>query len=185
VRVQIDIAMTVLLPAVEVGEDGRGETKRKFFEDTRTAGLGDRSLARRALGVVLAHARADVAARLASVNRALRADARRAPQLAFGPESALWRRSGDDADGTLTEILTRHRPGRLQRLVLCPPARRIDDAGAGFVACSLSPATVQFAARAQLRLRCLWTEPGSMRPDPSARLPVNRGLVSITLDRED
>ena len=88
-RVQIDIAMTVLLPAVEVGEDGRGETKRKFFEDTRTAGLGDRSLARRALGVVLAHARADVAARLASVNRALRADARRAPQLAFGPESAL------------------------------------------------------------------------------------------------
>lgn len=177
--------MTVLLPAVEVGEDGRGETKRKFFEDTRTAGLGDRSLARRALGVVLAHARADVAARLASVNRALRSDARRAPQLAFGPESALWRRSGDDADGTLTEILTRHRPGRLQRLVLCPPARRIDDAGAGFVACSLSPATVQFAARAQLRLRCLWTEPGSMRPDPSARLPVNRGVVSVTLDRED
>lgn len=184
-RVQIDIAMTVLLPAVEVGEHGRGETKRKFFEDTRTAGLGDRSLARRALGVVLAHARADVAARLASVNRALRADARRAPQLAFGPESALWRRSGDDADGTLTEILTRHRPGRLQRLVLCPPARRIDDAGAGFVACSLSPATVQFAARAQLRLRCLWTEPGSMRPDQSARLPVNRGVVSVTLDRED
>ena len=184
-RVQIDIAMTVLLPAVEVGEHGRGETKRKFFEDTRTAGLGDRSLARRALGVVLAHARADVAARLASVNRALRSDARRAPQLAFGPESALWRRSGDDADGTLTEILTRHRPGRLQRLVLCPPARRIDDAGAGFVACSLSPATVQFAARAQLRLRCLWTEPGSMRPDPSARLPVNRGVVSVTLDRED
>jgi hypothetical protein len=185
VRVQIDIAMTVLLPAVEVGEHGRGETKRKFFEDTRTAGLGDRSLARRALGVVLAHARADVAARLASVNRALRSDARRAPQLAFGPESALWRRSGDDADGTLTEILTRHRPGRLQRLVLCPPARRIDDAGAGFVACSLSPATVQFAARAQLRLRCLWTELGSMRPDPSARLPVNRGVVSVTLDRED
>jgi hypothetical protein len=185
VRVQIDIAMTVLLPAVEVGEHGRGETKRKFFEDTRTAGLGDRSLARRALGVVLAHARADVAARLASVNRALRSDARRAPQLAFGPESALWRRSGDDADGTLTEILTRHRPGRLQRLVLCPPARRIDDAGAGFVACSLSPATVQFAARAQLRLRCLWTEPGSMRPDQSARLPVNRGVVSVTLDRED
>ena len=184
-RVQIDIAMTVLLPAVEVGEHGRGETKRKFFEDTRTAGLGDRSLARRALGVVLAHARADVAARLASVNRALRSDARRAPQLAFGPESALWRRSGDDADGTLTEILTRHRPGRLQRLVLCPPARRIDDAGAGFVACSLSPATVQFAARAQLRLRCLWTEPGSMRPDQSARLPVNRGVVSVTLDRED
>ena len=177
--------MTVLLPAVEVGEHGRGETKRKFFEDTRTAGLGDRSLARRALGVVLAHARADVAARLASVNRALRSDARRAPQLAFGPESALWRRSGDDADGTLTEILTRHRPGRLQRLVLCPPARRIDDAGAGFVACSLSPATVQFAARAQLRLRCLWTEPGSMRPDQSARLPVNRGVVSVTLDRED
>ena len=177
--------MTVLLPAVEVGEHGRGETKRKFFEDTRTAGLGDRSLARRALGVVLAHARADVAARLASVNRALRSDARRAPQLAFGPESALWRRSGDDADGTLTEILTRHRPGRLQRLVLCPPARRIDDAGAGFVACSLSPATVQFAARAQLRLRCLWTEPGSMRPDLSARLPVNRGVVSVTLDRED
>ena len=177
--------MTVLLPAVEVGEHGRGETKRKFFEDTRTAGLGDRSLARRALGVVLAHARADVAARLASVNRALRSDARRAPQLAFGPESALWRRSGDDADGTLTEILTRHRPGRLQRLVLCPPARRIDDAGAGFVACSLSPATVQFAARAQLRLRCLWTELGSMRPDPSARLPVNRGVVSVTLDRED
>ena len=184
-RVQIDIAMTVLLPAVEVGEHGRGETKRKFFEDTRTAGLGDRSLARRALGVVLAHARADVAARLASVNRALRSDARRAPQLAFGPESALWRRSGDDADGTLTEILTRHRPGRLQRLVLCPPARRIDDAGAGFVACSLSPATVQFAARAQLRLRCLWTEPGSIRPDQSARLPVNRGVVSVTLDRED
>lgn len=184
-RVQIDIAMTVLMPAVEVGEHGRGETKRKFFEDTRTAGLGDRSLARRALGVVLAHARADVAARLASVNRALRSDARRAPQLAFGPESALWRRSGDDADGTLTEILTRHRPGRLQRLVLCPPARRIDDAGAGFVACSLSPATVQFAARAQLRLRCLWTEPGSMRPDLSARLPVNRGVVSVTLDRED
>ena len=184
-RVQIDIVMTVLLPAVEVGEDGRGETKRKFFEDTRTAGLGDRSLARRALGVVLAHARADVAARLASVNRALRSDARRAPQLAFGPESALWRRSGDDADGTLTEILTRHRPGRLQRLVLCPPARRIDDAGAGFVACSLSPATVQFAARAQLRLRCLWTEPGSMRPDPSGRLPANRGVVSVTLDRED
>ena len=184
-RVQIDIAMTVLLPAVEVGEHGRGETKRKFFEDTRTAGLGDRSLARRALGVVLAHARADVAARLASVNRALRSDARRAPQLAFGPESALWRRSGDDADGTLTEILTRHRPGRLQRLVLCPPARRIDDAGAGFVACSLSPATVQFAARAQLRLRCLWTEPGSVRPDQSARLPVNRGVVSVTLDRED
>ena len=113
-----------------------------------------------------------------------RSDARRAPQLAFGPESALWRRSGDDADGTLTEILTRHRPGRLQRLVLCPPARRIDDAGAGFVACSLSPATVQFAARAQLRLRCLWTEPGSMRRS-SARLPREPRRGGVTLDRED
>ena len=173
--------MTVPLPAVDDGPRG-AETKRKFFEDTRTAGLNDRSLERRALGVVLAHAHADVAARLASVNRALRADARRVPQLAFGPESALWRRAGADADATLIEILTRHRPGRLQRLVLCPPTTRDDDHE---LPCAISPATVQFAARAQLRLRCLWTEPGAMRPDPTARVPAARGVVTVTLDRED
>lgn len=180
-RAGVDIVMTVPLPAVEDGPRG-AETKRKFFEDTRTAGLNDRSLERRALGVVLAHAHADVAARLASVNRALRADARRVPQLAFGPESALWRRAGDDADATLIEILTRHRPGRLQRLVLCPPTTRDDDHE---LPCAISPATVQFAARAQLRLRCLWTEPGAMRPDPTARVPAARGVVTVTLDRED
>lgn len=103
----------------------------------------DSSIGRRALGVVITNVDADALAHLACCCRALRTDARSAPQLVFGPTSALWHTggggggggrggggsSGKDgvlprrlgADAVLTAIVTRHRPGRLQRLVLFPP----------------------------------------------------------------
>jgi len=122
--------------------------RASLFEPKTT----DESIARRALSLVISHgADADVIARLATVNRALRADAICAPALVFGPESALWRRGpggtsveeegagrgakdGDTlgpaesrrlgADAVLTQIFTRHRPKRLKRLVLFPPASK-------------------------------------------------------------
>ena len=63
--------------------------RASLFEPKTT----DESIARRALSLVISHgADSDVIARLATVNRALRADAICAPALVFGPESALWRR---------------------------------------------------------------------------------------------
>ena len=164
------------------------------------------STARKALGVALANADADTVARLASTCRVLRDDARCAPQLVFGPASKIWTATGSGsgsgsrrpdpavagpADDILTAIVTRHRPGRLQRLVLCPPSdprptapwSRAAAAAAASHRGSLLPGTVQFCCEVQSALRCVWAEPGALRPNRDGHTAAAQGVVPV--DRDD
>jgi hypothetical protein len=191
------------------------------------------SVTRRALGIALANSDADAVARLASCCRALRDDARCAPRLIFGPESAIWRvgaaadgdgdddaGSGDEnenenenlraesrgpdaprsasaglaskagaplsADDVLIAVVTRHRPGRLRRLVLAPPppgplvTSRAVETGPTFV--GLLPATVQFCWEVQSNLTCVWAEPGALRPNPEGHTAAARGVIPVDSD---
>lgn len=165
----------------------------------------EESLGRRALDVLVTNVDADVIARLACTCRGLRAAARSAPQLIFGPSSALWRRgpgggggAGAEegcagtrrgADAVVTEIFTRHRPGRLQRLVLCPPpvpprtAPWPRGAAAPRTSHWLAPRTVKFCCDAQTSsLTCVWVEPGVMSPNDEGASSAARGIIPVALD---
>ena len=160
------------------------------------------STARKALGVALANADADTVARLATTCRVLRDDSRCAPQLVFGPASKIWTATATGsapnrpdpavagpADDILTAVVTRHRPGRLQRLVLCPPSDPRPTAPWARVAAAaassrgaLLPGTVQFCCEVQSALRCVWAEPGALRPNRDGHTAAAQGVVPVDKD---
>lgn len=175
-----------------------------------------KSATRNALGVVIANVDADTVAHLAVACKVLQDDARCVPSLVFGPESKVWYAPKDTppdvlgvpghADAIVTAVVTRHRPGRLKRLVLCPPPEQHGlvftapwsrgfwvDSDGKYVEREkneekepsmrkLLPATVTFCADASSSLEGIWAEPSSTRLNQSARTAAARGVIPVDKD---
>ena len=182
----------------------------------------NRGAARAALGVVIANVDADTVARLAVSCRALRDDARCVPSVVFGPSSNAWTAGRDEppdaigapgrADAVVSAVVTRHRPGRLRRLVLCPPP---ENGGRVFTAPwsrgslesrgsrgsrdpeparepegnttrtkgrAVLPATLLFCCDASSALEAAWVEPGATRLNEAARTAGARGIIPVDKD---
>jgi hypothetical protein len=175
----------------------------------------NQSAARKALGVVIANVDADTVARLAVACRALRDDARCVPSIVFGPDSNAWTAGTDEppdeigapgpADAVVSAVVTRHRPGRLRRLVLCPPP---ENGGRVFTAPwsrergeiaeksstaseaskvgekvrAVLPATLLFCCDASSALESAWAEPGATRLNENARTAGARGIIPVDKD---
>ena len=175
----------------------------------------NRGAARKALGVVIANVDADTVARLAVACRALRDDARCVPSIVFGPSSNAWTAGRDEppdeigapgrADAVVSAVVTRHRPGRLRRFVLCPPpenggrvftapwSRQREPIAGKSEAPSASdasktkpravlPATLLFCCDASSALESAWAEPGATRLNESARTASARGIIPVDKD---
>ena len=168
------------------------------------------SATRVALRVVIANVDADCVAHLAVACKVLRDDARCVPCLMFGPSSKVWHARKDTppdtlgvpghADAIVAAVVTRHRPGRLKRLVLCPPA---EAGGQVFTAPwsrgmekdwsdatesdkksdkkirAVLPATLTFCADASSALFQAWVEPRATRLNENARTSGARGVIPV------
>ena len=120
-------------------------------------------------------------------NENLRAESR-GPDAPRSASAGLASKAGAplSADDVLIAVVTRHRPGRLRRLVLAPPppgplvTSRAVETGPTFV--GLLPATVQFCWEVQSNLTCVWAEPGALRPNPEGHTAAARGVIPVDSD---